>query len=156
VGLVWTLKYQGDLKYLEHYHLLVFDYLETIYLSQNIKDTSVVINLANYPATDVILKVIMIDKYLKNYADEKLIDLEKGILARKVSPEKAAEITEKLQKICLSADVNMNKLITARYFEEEGLFMNVIAIYKLLIEANPNEKKYEKLYQNFLIANGFN
>jgi hypothetical protein len=157
IALRWFLKPTINEKDRKGYRIFVTDMSETIYLTQNVDGNSTVINLTGDAAKQslLLLKVVAIDPKDggATLSNDKMMGKEKGILANKVNAEKAAQIAKDLKEICVNADENINKLIAARYFEEQGLFIDAMVSYEELIKANPNEAKYKKIYQDFLTAN---
>jgi hypothetical protein len=157
IALRWFLKAGINEADRKGYRLFVTDMSENIYTSKNVDGTSFMVTL---PAEAVkqpnlLLKVVPLNpkEYGANPSDELLMTKEKGILAHKVEASRAEQITKDLKEICVNADENINKLIAARYFEENGLFIDAMVKYEELIQANPNEAKYKKLYQDFLTGN---
>ncbi len=157
IALRWFLKANTEEKDIKGYKLFVTDMSEAIYLTQNIDGNSTIINLTGESAKQnlLLLKVIPVNPKEDGFnpSNDKIFQNEKGILAHRVETEKAEQISKDLKEICVNADDNINKLIAARYFEEQGLFLNAMASYEELIKANPNEAKYKKIYQDFLTGN---
>lgn len=140
------------------YRLLVADLTETVYFSKDIlQGNSAVITLSDEAAKQptLVLKAVPLNPKDDgaNPSNETLMNKEKGIAVHKVDAARAAQIEKDLKEICVNADENINKLIAARYFEENGLFANAMANYEELVKANPTEVKYQKIYNDFLVAN---
>jgi hypothetical protein len=155
IGVKWVLKPGVDEKKFEGYRVLLLDLSEQVIAAQTVKTFSTVVQIpetAFKEHSHLILKAIPLEQG-QNLSDEKLNGSEKGVSLEKVSEEKAAQITADLKSICVNPDETINKLIAARYFEDNGLFMDAIAMYEDVVKANPNEPKYAKLYNDFLVAN---
>ncbi len=140
------------------YRVFVTDMSEKIYMTQDAANNvnSVSFNLTGEAAqqSTLLIKVVPITKDLgTNPSNEKLFQNEKGIVIHKIEEDKAKQIAADLKQICVNPDETVNKLIAARYFEENGLFVDAIAMYEEVIKANPNQEKYKKMYQDFLAGN---
>jgi hypothetical protein len=157
IALRWFLKSSSNEKDVKGYKLFVTDMSEAVYLSQNIDGNSATVTLTGESAQQPLLLLKVIPMNPKedglNPSNDKILQKEKGIVAYRVDAAKVAQITNDLKEICVNADENINKLIAARYFEEQGLFLDAMASYEELIQANPNEAKYKKIYQDFLTGN---
>jgi len=127
-----------------------------IYAKQDTKEMTCSMKLSGevLEQETLIVKAVPLTKDLgTNPADEKIIENEKGLVIRKITKEVSEKVAGELKEICTNPDENINKLITARYFEENGLFIDAMATYEELMKANPTETKYKKMYQDFLTAN---
>jgi hypothetical protein len=155
IGVKWVLKPSADEKKVEAYRVLLLDLSEQVVAAQTVKGEGTVIEipLATFKEhSHLILKAIPLEKG-QNVSDDKLSALEKGVSLEKLSEERIAQISADLKAICVNPDETINKLIAARYFEDNGLFMDAMAMYEEVVKANPNEPKYAKLYNDFLVAN---
>ncbi len=138
------------------YRILVSGLDDVIYHKQEVKESSVTVILTGDAAkqTNLIVRAIPLTKEMgANPSDDKINGYEKGLMVHKMEGSAAAKVTAELKEICTNPDENINKLITARYFEENGLFIDAMATYDELIKANPSEVKYKKMYQDFLATN---
>lgn len=156
LSLRWCLKPGIKESDISGYRIFVSGLDDVIYHKQEIKESSIVITLTGDAAkqTNLIVKAIPLTKDLgRNPSDDKISGNEKGLMIHKMESAAAAKVAAELKEICTNPDENINKLITARYFEENGLFVDAMATYEELIKANPSETKYKKMYQDFLAAN---
>ncbi len=156
LSLRWCLKPGLKEADITGYRILVSGLDDNVYYRQETKELSTIITLTDEAAkqTNLIVKAIPLTKDLgANPSDDKISGNEKGLMIHKMEGSAAAKVTAELKEICTNPDENINRLITARYFEENGLFVDAMATYEELIKANPSEAKYKKMYQDFLTAN---
>lgn len=158
ISLRWCLKPALDVKESDilGYRVLITGLEDIVYHKEDVKTSSFVVTLSGEAAnqSNLIVKAIPITKDLGvNPSDDKISGKEQGLMIHKMEKSAAAKVTAELKEICTNPDENINKLITARYFEENGLFVDAMATYEELIKANPSEAKYKKMYQDFLTAN---
>lgn len=156
IALHWFLKAKPT-EEIKGYRVFVMDMSEKVYLAQDVTGSSVILNLTGEVAQQTTLLVkavpIAVKEVPANLTDDKLSQNEKGIVIHRTEEAQTKQIAADLKEICVNPDETINKLIAARYFEENGLFIDAIAMYEEVIKMNPNQEKYKKLYQDFLNAN---
>lgn len=139
------------------YRVFIMDMSEKVYLTQDVAGTAVALNLTGEVAQQTTLLVKAVPIIPKedgaNPSNDKLLQKEKGIVIHRTDEAQTKQIAADLKEICVNADETINKLIAARYFEENGLFIDAIAAYEEVIKMNPNQEKYKKMYQDFLNVN---
>lgn len=138
------------------YRILVSGLDDVIYYKQETKESFAMISLTGEAAKldKLIIKAIPLTKDMSaNPSDNSISGHEEGIIIHRLENAAAAKVSAELKEICTNPDENINKLITARYFEENGLFIDAMTAYEELIKANPNEAKYKKIYNDFLVTN---
>jgi len=137
--------FEGEAK---SYTFVITDLMSTELLKAEVKEPSLTIDLSEEKYKNAISGALQYHVYING--DESQVSPE--YLLKMVGGEEAIKIKEDVAS--LSGDNSaMNKLILAKYFEDQGLHANAMYAYEEAIKMSESNEMYENLYQAFLDRN---
>jgi hypothetical protein len=149
----WYLKDGLDFKEsdLKGYKVLVLDMSDRILVNQFSNENNIRIDLSRKELineSNLIVKVIPVGKDDTDKVNAQEIE---GKVIMRMSAEEQKKVSQELTSLNNGSPM-VAKLIQARYFEEQELYMDAMMVYEDLLKSE-RDAKVEQMYQDFLFRN---